>query len=949
MTRAGSAERLRQLRSTLLNAFEDAFGEYGSPQLDLHFSHLDLKTHTQASLGDLRNAPFLKGLRNLEQVLTTWARLENVELQTPGTEQTGFRLLTAAGRPSKSELDYQFYQFGLRTMVRLIGRQAPRLEVPQGKEWEEWLGATLKKPNQTDHGIAHMEFLPLGMIVEYCKKHNATVLKLPPAFDFSVRNTAPREPKQLAFVTISGYTVRHLYTMHPALDEGAEPEYLEKYRLLGSINAQYTDDDYQLEPANGMWVMTSKAIAGDTADSFVNNAWPLLSSGTQFERERERDGLRGHFVSICRAFLPLSVGGQVADRGTYCVWKYPTGDRFRSLGWRVVLPRLAKHSDLQGLLNLELPKEMLYGGVVENKHEAPRFVVHGDEWGKNILVGRNGGAHLIDFEDGLIAEYDDMGRYSQFRQVGNSHWKRIFDIEESAEPDLSNLPLEGLNVVSSLARMFAALLQRATMVDEHKNSQSTRIRAFLQSMDAAIKEVLRQLPVQQHGPLSEDELTTWKRFFHLAFLDWLLHWRNKPRKDGEGVYLTDAVFKACLNHISNDEDLGEAGDGDGEDVDKNGTGGEGGLGQSIHGNQNMQITSGGTVNIIHGISPEKHAETLAENNALNNRVAELMAVLDQMENEEDQAAQEALAKRATDEAEALANQARVEFSPDEMVKIADANHLAGRLEVAEGHLKQALRSFRAEADLQGEADALNNLGLIAKTRGDLAEAERLHRESLAIKREIGDRQGEAASLGNLGNIAVKRGDLAEAERLQRESLAIEREIGDRQGEADSLNNLGNIAQTRGDLAEAERLYRDCLDIMREMGNRQGEAGSLGNLGVIAQSRGDLAEAERLHRECLGIMRGIGDRHGEAGSLNNLGNIADTRGALDEAERLHRECLGIMREIGDRQGEARSIGVLSVLMKQRGHGPEASSLRDQAVALWESLGHPVPAWFSNAWS
>ena len=49
--------------------------------------------------------------------------------------------------------------------------------------------------------------------------------------------------------------------------------------------------------------------------------------------------------------------------------------------------------------------------------------------------------------------------------------------------------------------------------------------------------------------------------------------------------------------------------------------------------------------------------------------------------------------------------------------------------------------------------------------------------SLAIKREVGDRQGEATSLNSLGNMAQTRGNLAEAERLHRESLAIEREIG----------------------------------------------------------------------------------------------------------------------------------------------------------------------------
>ena len=43
-------------------------------------------------------------------------------------------------------------------------------------------------------------------------------------------------------------------------------------------------------------------------------------------------------------------------------------------------------------------------------------------------------------------------------------------------------------------------------------------------------------------------------------------------------------------------------------------------------------------------------------------------------------------------------------------------------------------------------------------------------------REIGNRQGEA-NFGNLGLIAETRGDLAEAERLQKEAEEIRKELG----------------------------------------------------------------------------------------------------------------------------------------------------------------------------
>ena len=93
----------------------------------------------------------------------------------------------------------------------------------------------------------------------------------------------------------------------------------------------------------------------------------------------------------------------------------------------------------------------------------------------------------------------------------------------------------------------------------------------------------------------------------------------------------------------------------------------------------------------------------------------------------------------------------------------------------------------------------------------------MQRESLAIKREIGDRQGEAASLINLGNIANTRGDLAEAERLYRESLAIKREIGDRQGEATSLKDLGELMLEKGDIDTGKKLIEDSHLIEREIG------------------------------------------------------------------------------------------------------------------------------------
>ena len=141
----------------------------------------------------------------------------------------------------------------------------------------------------------------------------------------------------------------------------------------------------------------------------------------------------------------------------------------------------------------------------------------------------------------------------------------------------------------------------------------------------------------------------------------------------------------------------------------------------------------------------------------------------------------------------------IEIDPWTEITVGNAARLAGRTHDAQQHFLRALETFRKNDDREGEAISLGNLGVIAlRTRGDLAEAERLQRESLAIAREIGYREGEARSLGNLGNLSYERGDLAEAERLMGESLAIEREIGDRGGDAPALSEEQVLARMKGE-------------------------------------------------------------------------------------------------------------------------------------------------------
>ena len=206
--------------------------------------------------------------------------------------------------------------------------------------------------------------------------------------------------------------------------------------------------------------------------------------------------------------------------------------------------------------------------------------------------------------------------------------------------------------------------------------------------------------------------------------------------------------------------------------------------QTAIGSNNIQISSGGASNvalgpgsitsggdiIYTGVDPIKHAEILAKNMLLEEK-------LNQLKQEQDEEKQKQIAEQASILAEQMRNEDNVEFTIERLLELGNASMTAGRLELAEGQYKQALRQSNKADDRHGESKCLNNLGAIANVRGDYDEAERLHNESLAIDREFGDRRGESQSLGNLGNIAKKRGDYDEAERLFAASQAIRLELG----------------------------------------------------------------------------------------------------------------------------------------------------------------------------
>src|SRR5262249_4604233 len=163
-----------------------------------------------------------------------------------------------------------------------------------------------------------------------------------------------------------------------------------------------------------------------------------------------------------------------------------------------------------------------------------------------------------------------------------------------------------------------------------------------------------------------------------------------------------------------------------------------------------------------------------------------------------------------------------------------------------------------------------------------ARAQGLHVEALPILERVGTAAERALCLNNLGVLALFRGDLAAAEAYHRQALAQRQEGGDVRGQASSLNNLGQVARFAGDLPSARTCMEQGMALRQQLGDPWGVAGSQVNLAVVHTRLGGHATARRHLGEALAGFRGVGDPLGLCECLEAGAELAHAERRLADA-------------------------------------------------------------------
>jgi tetratricopeptide (TPR) repeat protein len=219
------------------------------------------------------------------------------------------------------------------------------------------------------------------------------------------------------------------------------------------------------------------------------------------------------------------------------------------------------------------------------------------------------------------------------------------------------------------------------------------------------------------------------------------------------------------------------------------------------------------------------------------------------------------------------------------------------------------RALEREPELAGRTHAavppaLDVLGLVARSTGDLARSEELFRSSLAAsERLLLDRTpGAAVARTNLAAVLSSRGRTSEAAELCREAIAIlrERPGGDSAPLVDALLTLAFQFQNEGDLAPAAEHAREAYDAARRLFEPPHPmlAQTAHGLGWLLYVNGRAEEAAELLGEALAMQRVLQpELDAELANMRTkLGTVLAELGQLDRAVTELRAGLAVREQL-----------------------------------------------------
>lgn len=200
-------------------------------------------------------------------------------------------------------------------------------------------------------------------------------------------------------------------------------------------------------------------------------------------------------------------------------------------------------------------------------------------------------------------------------------------------------------------------------------------------------------------------------------------------------------------------------------------------------------------------------------------------------------------------------------------------------------------------DSIGGANAIDNIGSVYSTQGEMAKALEYHVDGLKIRERIQDTLGLGASYNAIGIIHMMHGDYYQAIEDFEKAIGFHTHVQWWSGLSNEYSNLGVVESKLGHHQKSLEYHVESYNIKEQLEDKQGMSISLTNIASISLMNGDTAGAIEYQNYALELSQQLGDKRGVASSMNHLGFIHLLRDEYDEGFAHLNQSLEISNEIG----------------------------------------------------
>jgi signal transduction histidine kinase len=249
----------------------------------------------------------------------------------------------------------------------------------------------------------------------------------------------------------------------------------------------------------------------------------------------------------------------------------------------------------------------------------------------------------------------------------------------------------------------------------------------------------------------------------------------------------------------------------------------------------------------------------------------------------------------------------------------------------------ALALARKSTFRKGEAQALNDLGIILIDQNRFQTALEYFSLALEIRQEMGDSAGAASLYNKQGIIYQKQGNHSAALEKQLKALRIYEKLEEDRWISYSLNNIAIIHYNLGNLPKSLEYHQKALDIRHKIGDTYGIGASLGNMANVHLQSGDTQRALNYIQEAIGFLGQTRDAEALAVQLNNYGAIMLSGGSPDTALIYLNQALALRRELDDKKAIASTLASLGEVYLRKNQFERAEHSLNEALSLATDAG------------